>query len=154
MSTVLPKGTMGETHLVKNDAIWDKHNIISDAQHCRSERECSAVLFHIQAALETAYESGTDIYMSSWDIQRSYDSPPTKDSKLAWMRLGIQLYKADHLIPYTAWKKKLRKEIPPTKMDKDLPQPFKDDTRCQSRSDTESDHVASVLHKRGYQNSA
>ena len=54
---------------------WDKHDALKDAQHCRSRRGCSAAPIPFQAALETAQESGTDVYMSSWDIQRAYESP-------------------------------------------------------------------------------
>ena len=71
--------------------------------------------------------------MSSWDIQRAYDSLSKTDIKLAWMRLGIPPYMADYLISIdsegktlikapaakTAWAKKLRKLILPTAIDKD-----------------------------------
>ena len=56
------------------------------------------MLLHFHATLETVQESGKDIYMSSWDIQRAYDSPSKTDIKLAWMRLGIPPYIADYLI--------------------------------------------------------
>ena len=59
---------------------------------------CYAVLLHFQAALETAQESGADIYMLSWDIQRACDSQSKTDIKLAWIRLVILSYIADYLI--------------------------------------------------------
>ena len=128
--------------------VWDKHNALNEAQHCRFGRGCSAALLHFQAALETAQESGTDIFMSSWDIQRSYDSPSKPDIRLAWMRLGIPPYIAGYLLAidsegetlmktpaaYTAWTKKLRKEMPPTTVDNDLPQPFKAETGVSQRA--------------------
>ena len=70
-------------------SVWDKHNALTEAQHFRSDRGCSAALLHFQAALGTAQESGTDIYMSSWDIQRANCSPSKTEIKLAWMRMGI-----------------------------------------------------------------
>ena len=61
--------------------------------------------------------------MSSWDIERVYNSPSKIDIKLAWLRLGIPPYITGYLITidnkgktlikspaaYTAWAKKLRK---------------------------------------------
>ena len=119
-------------------SVIDKHNAINESQHCRSGRGSSAEL--LQAALETAQESDTDIYMSSWDIQTAYDSPPKTDIKLAWIRLEISPYIADYLIAidsegktltwspaaYTAWAKKLRKAMPPTTVDEELPQQVKE----------------------------
>ena len=66
--------------------------------------------------------------MSSWEIQRPYDSPQNPNNKLAWMRLGIPPYIADYLIAiddegktlikspaaYAARAKKLRKAVLPT----------------------------------------
>ena len=65
--------------------------------------------------------------------------PIKKDIKLAWMRPGMPSFIADYLIAtdsegktlirspaaYTAWVKKLRRAMPPTIVDEDLPQPFK-----------------------------
>ena len=52
--------------------VWDKHNALNEAQHCRSGRGCSDALLYSQAALEThSQESGTDIYEPSWNIQRA-----------------------------------------------------------------------------------
>ena len=77
---------------------WDAHSILNEAQHCRSDRGCSAALLHFQAVLETAQETGTDVYMSSWDAQRAYDSTFKTDIKLAWMRLGLPPHISDYLI--------------------------------------------------------
>ena len=77
--------------------------------------------------------------MSSSDIKRAYDSPYKTDIKLEWIRLGILPYIAEYLISidsegetlirtpaaYTAWAKKLRKSMPPTVIDEELPEPFK-----------------------------
>ena len=77
--------------------------------------------------------------MSSWDIQKAYDSPSKIDIKLEWIRLAIPPYLADYFIAidsegeklirtpaaYTAWAKKLRNAMPPTTVDEDFPQPFK-----------------------------
>ena len=77
--------------------------------------------------------------MSSWDIQRAYNSPLKPDIKLTWIRLGIPPNIADYLIAidskgktlkrspaaYTAWAKKLRKAMLPTTTDEDSPQSFK-----------------------------
>ena len=86
--------------------------------------------------------------MSSWNFQEAnYDSPSKTDIKLVWMRLVIQPYIADCLIAinsegktliqspaaYTAWAKKLKKSMPPTKVDEDFPQPFKAKTGAQQR---------------------
>ena len=79
-------------------SLWDTHNILNEAQHCRSGRGCSAALLHFQAVLETAQETGTDVCMSSWDIQSTYDSTSKTDIKLAWMPLGLPAHISDYLI--------------------------------------------------------
>ena len=66
--------------------------------------------------------------MSSWDVQRAYDSPSKSDIKLARMRMEIPPYIADYLIAidsegktlirssaeYTVWAKKVRTTTPST----------------------------------------
>ena len=135
----LPEETMGETHPEENHTSLERDNILDEAQHCRSGRGCSHTLLHFQAALDTAQETGTDIYMSSWDIKRAYDSPSKTDIKLAWMRLGIPPYIADYLnfidseektlnrttAANTAWANKLIKSMPSTFVDEKLTQPSK-----------------------------
>ena len=52
-------------------SVWDTHNILNEAQYCRSGRGSTAALLHFHAVIETAQETGTDVYMLSWDVQKA-----------------------------------------------------------------------------------
>ena len=79
------------------------------------------------------------MYMSSWDVQKAYDSTSETDIKLAWMRLRLPAHISDYLISidsdgrtlkqspaaYAERSKRMRKEMPPEVIDESLPQPFK-----------------------------
>ena len=128
--TGLPEEMMGE-----KTSVWDAHNILNEAQHCRSGRGCSAALIHLKAALETAQDVGSGMFISSWDIQRAYDSLSKTGIKLLWVRLGLQEHIVNYQIAigsqgktlistpvaYAAWAKESRKEMPPTTVDENLP---------------------------------
>ena len=86
MPAGLPEETMGATHPEENN---------KSGMSTTSSMKPNTALLHLQAALEAAQESGTDIYMPSWDIKRVYGSPSKTDIKLAWIRLGISPNIAD-----------------------------------------------------------
>ena len=48
------------------------------------------------AGLETAKELKTDIYISSWDIKRAYDSVQRKFLLFSWIRIGVPRELAIH----------------------------------------------------------
>ena len=94
MSTGLFEEALGATHTEEDNVSLGQTQCIKQSLALQIRTWMLSGLFHFQAA----QESSTDINMSSWDIQRAYDTPSKTDIKLAWMRLGIPPYIADYLI--------------------------------------------------------
>ena len=88
----------GKVLLRRIQRIWSAHKVIADNQHCRSHRGCSTALLEFQAANETAQETKTNLYFSSWDIKRAFDSVSKTVIKLSWMRLGLPAEIADYMV--------------------------------------------------------
>ena len=59
MPTGLPKKTVGEAHIKKNNISLGQTQCSKKAEHCRS----GPALLHFQAALETTQESGSNIHV-------------------------------------------------------------------------------------------
>jgi hypothetical protein len=68
---------------------WEKNNILSDTQYgFRSGRSCPQAILQLINAME-AHTEGQNLYMSSWDIKRAFDSIPRTIIELALRRLGV-----------------------------------------------------------------
>jgi hypothetical protein len=71
---------------------WEKFPILSPGHNGSLRRlgTDTALLVFINA-LEEAAENGTDIFASTWDITKAFDSATKELLKLAWIRLGVPL---------------------------------------------------------------
>ena len=71
-------------------AVWDSHNILHDSQHgFRSSRHgTETALVQLISDFESADE-GEELYLTSWDIQRAFDSIARYLKELAWARMGL-----------------------------------------------------------------
>ena len=69
---------------------WERHHVLTDAQHgFRPGRGTDTALLQFINAREHADESGTQLYTSSWDIRRAFDSVSRGAMELSWCRLGV-----------------------------------------------------------------
>ena len=55
-------------------------------------------MLEFQAVQETAHETSTNVYSSSWDIRRAFNSMSETVIKMTWMRLGVPADMADYLV--------------------------------------------------------
>ena len=70
--------------------VWERHHVLTDAQHgFRPGRGTDTALLQFINAREHADESGTQLYTSSWDIRRAFDSVSRGAMELSWCRLGV-----------------------------------------------------------------
>ena len=76
---------------------WEKSQILSDTQYgFRSGRSCPQAILQLINAME-AHTEGQNLYMSSWDIKRAFDSIPRPIIELALRRLGVPTLIATYL---------------------------------------------------------
>jgi hypothetical protein len=76
---------------------WEKYNVLSDTQYgFRSGRSCPQAILQLINAME-AHTEGQNLYMSSWDIKRAFDSIPRTIIELALRRLGVPTIIATYL---------------------------------------------------------
>jgi hypothetical protein len=69
---------------------WTKSPILSPGHNGSLRRlGTDTALLVFLNALEEAAENGTDVFASTWDITRAFDSATKELLKLAWIRLGV-----------------------------------------------------------------
>ena len=67
-------------------------------QHCGRGRGTTTATHEFIAALETAKELKTEIFISSWDIKRAFDSVHRDLLLKSWQRVGVPAPLAQYLI--------------------------------------------------------
>jgi hypothetical protein len=68
---------------------WEKFDILEAVQYgFRANRSCPQAILQLVNAMEASFE-GQDLFMSSWDIKRAFDSIPRPIIELALRRLGV-----------------------------------------------------------------
>jgi len=69
---------------------WDRWGLIDDAQHAYIRgKGTGTALSQLINGMETARDFGTDIYISSWDMTRAFDSVGKKFLRRCLVRLGV-----------------------------------------------------------------
>jgi hypothetical protein len=78
---------------------WAEHPRSLDGQHgfLKGRGTDTAVTSMINA-LETAREWKSNMYLSSWDMKRAFDSLPKPLLVFAWIRLGVPEVLAEYLV--------------------------------------------------------
>eukprot|EP01034_Spumella_vulgaris_P036599 gene36599-45138_t len=69
--------------------IWHKHSTLSPLQHCQRGKGTDSALLQRIAVTEAAQEAALDLYTSSWDFRKAFDSVSKPIIRLAWTRLGV-----------------------------------------------------------------
>eukprot|EP01036_Dinobryon_divergens_P062056 gene62056-biopygen41823 len=69
--------------------IWYKHSTLSPLQHCQRGKGTDSALLQRIAVTEAAQEAAFDLYTSSWDFRKAFDSVSKPIIRLAWSRLGV-----------------------------------------------------------------
>ena len=124
--------------------VWSTHGVPAENQHCRSRRGCSTALLEFQAVQETAEETSTNVFFSSWDIRRAFDSISKTVIMMSWMRLGVPAAMAEYLVKidddshtlirtpaaYEAWRDLLISALPPGTPPPALPLPIRPKRGC------------------------
>ena len=75
-----------------------KHNLLHRGQHSGKGRGTESAVLELAASLETAKEFRTQIYVSSYDLSRAYDSVRWKYLTFAWVRQQVPLTLANYLV--------------------------------------------------------
>ena len=74
----------------KIKAKWETHNILEKQQYAyRRGRRCSNCILQLINIMEHAEETQEEIFISSWDIRRAFDSVSRPMILLALERLGV-----------------------------------------------------------------
>jgi hypothetical protein len=75
-----------------------KHNQLHRGQHSGKGKGTESAVIELAASLETAKEFRTQIYVSSYDLSRAYDSVRWKFLIFAWVRQQVPLILAEYLV--------------------------------------------------------
>ena len=96
----------------------EKHNVLSEAQHgFRRKRGTHTANLQIKNALETAWQHMKQIFGSSWDISKAFDSVGRPLIRLAWERVGasdeivdwlVELDRDNHIVVRSTWVSRMR----------------------------------------------
>jgi len=79
-------------------ALWDKSDLLQHTQHAyRSKHGTDSALIQIINAFEQARETCTDLWISSWDVKRAFDSVDRNVQIAVWLRLGVPRDIANYL---------------------------------------------------------
>eukprot|EP01041_Mallomonas_annulata_P042118 gene42118-biopygen5466 len=76
----------GKVILHRINQQWHTHHTLSTLQHCEKGRGTDSALLQRSATAEAA---GFNLYTSSWDFRKAFDSVSKPIIKLAWSRLGV-----------------------------------------------------------------
>jgi hypothetical protein len=66
-----------------------KQNIMNPGQHCGVGKGTETGVLEFAATLETAKELKTEVFISSWDLKRAFDSVDRRLLIFSWERLGV-----------------------------------------------------------------
>ena len=76
----------------------DQHQILHRGQHSGKGKGTESAVLEFAATLETAKEFKSDLYISSWDIKRAYDSVQRRFLLFSWTRVGVPMELAVYLV--------------------------------------------------------
>ena len=80
-------------------ACWQKEDLLSQDQHAfRARHGTDTATIQLINALEEARESCTELFISSWDLKRAFDSVAKNILIASWVRLGVPLDIAEWLV--------------------------------------------------------
>ena len=69
---------------------WEENSILEGTQYAyRKGRRCSNGIIQLINAIENAQDTGSELYISSWDIRRAFDSVSRPMILLSLQRLGV-----------------------------------------------------------------
>ena len=78
--------------------IWAKHDLLLHTQHAFCARHgTDTALIQLIHAMSEARESCSEIFLSSWDLKRAFDSVAKPVQVLSWYRLGLHPDDAHYL---------------------------------------------------------
>ena len=79
-------------------ALWDREQLLLQSQHAyRSKHGTDSAMIQIINAFEQARETCADLWVSSWDVKRAFDSVGRNVQIAVWLRLGVPLDIARYL---------------------------------------------------------
>eukprot|EP01041_Mallomonas_annulata_P006564 gene6564-biopygen3163 len=67
---------------------WHTHHTLSTLYHCQKGRGTDSALLQRAATTEAAEEADFNLYTSSWNFRKAFDSVSRPIINLAWARLG------------------------------------------------------------------
>ena len=74
-------------------------DVLQSSQHgYRRRMGTDAAIIQLINIIEDAEDSGTPIFLSSWDIKNAFDSPSYNALALSWHRLGVPWEMAQYLV--------------------------------------------------------
>jgi hypothetical protein len=73
-------------------------NISHQGQHCGRGKGTTTAVHEFIAAVETAKELKTELFVTSWDIKRAFDSVDRRLLVFSWTRLGVPEELARYLV--------------------------------------------------------
>lgn len=79
-----------------------KSDITHKGQHCGVGKGTETGVIEFAATLETAKELKTEVFISSWDLKRAFDSVDRRLLVFSWTRLGVPLELAQYLVDMDA----------------------------------------------------
>jgi hypothetical protein len=78
---------------------WNDHNTLQPAQHgCTRYLGTEPAVMELASALETAKDEKANLFFTSWDMKRAFDSISKPLQLFAWVRLGIPIPLAEYLV--------------------------------------------------------
>ena len=80
--------------------VWQAHHTLATGQHCIQGRGCATALLQFQAAQEMAQRNQQDLYMSSWDIRKAFDSISKNILVIAWCLRGMVALRGLYILYY------------------------------------------------------
>jgi hypothetical protein len=82
---------------------WTQHNVLHRAQHgCTRYQGTEPAIMQLASVLETAKEEYTNLFLSSWDMRRAFDSISKPFQAHAWHRLGVPIQLTEYLVAMDA----------------------------------------------------
>ena len=79
--------------------VWNQTEALNHNQHAyRSKHGTDTALLQVINILEEAIETKSDLYLSSWDFKRAFDSVSKGAQVISWMRMGLPKDIAEWLV--------------------------------------------------------
>ena len=75
-----------------------KEQILHPGQHSGKGKGTDSAVLEFAAILETAKELNTELFVSSWDVSKAYDSVDRMVLLFAWVRAGVPYALAEYLV--------------------------------------------------------